>query len=196
MQRSAPTAGHVIIELYRQCIRSAKRIPDLEQRAVYRIVVKNGFRSKKGLIAHSRQAIDAIQDGQEQLERMDYYHSMRVVKEKEEQERRNMANGGGFNSNSGEKKDAFQVKSKAPNEDVSMAFTDSKDGTVRDWIRSILPNLRDEYLLEYANRLEEDGFDSLDMLENELLEEDLSFMKKAHKRAIVRRMTMVDKTIE
>jgi len=38
----------------------------------------------------------------------------------------------------------------------------------------------------YSARLVDDGFDSLQMLMEQLEEDDLDFMKKAHKRALVR----------
>ncbi len=37
----------------------------------------------------------------------------------------------------------------------------------------------------YTTRLVDDGFDSLQMLMEQLKEDDLDFMKKAHKRALL-----------
>ena len=55
------------------------------------------------------------------------------------------------------------------------------------WLSSHLPRLQKDDADKYCEVLMEDGFDSLDILA-EIGIEDLGFMKKAHKRALVERM--------
>jgi len=56
---------------------------------------------------------------------------------------------------------------------------------VMHWLLTHLPNLQEEDAISYFNHLLEDGFDTVDILK-ELLEEDLYFMKKGHRRAMLR----------
>lgn len=58
---------------------------------------------------------------------------------------------------------------------------------VERWIIGILPHLRQEDVSYYCKCLISDGFDSFEMLE-ELMVDDLHFMKKAHKRVMSRRL--------
>lgn len=58
---------------------------------------------------------------------------------------------------------------------------------VERWILGILPHLRQEDVAYYCKCLISDGFDSFEMLE-ELMVDDLYFMKKAHKRVVSRRL--------
>ncbi len=68
-------------------------------------------------------------------------------------------------------------------------LTDSKRfDDVEKWILGILPHLQQDDVVYYSKCLISDGFDSSDMLE-ELLEEDLYFMKKAHRRTMYRRLS-------
>jgi hypothetical protein len=57
----------------------------------------------------------------------------------------------------------------------------SFDG-VMHWLLTHLPNLQEEDAITYFHHLLEDGFDTVDILQ-ELLDEDLYFMKKGHRRA-------------
>ncbi|KAL7533680.1 hypothetical protein ACHAXR_005382 [Thalassiosira sp. AJA248-18] len=58
---------------------------------------------------------------------------------------------------------------------------------VMQWLATHLPKLRQEDAMKYCECLVEDGFDSEDILAN-IEEEDLHFMKKAHKRSLVQRV--------
>ena len=58
---------------------------------------------------------------------------------------------------------------------------------VRDWILSHLPRLTEEDVAKYCTCLVQDGFDSTDVL-TAVNEEDLHFMKKAHKRVLIQRI--------
>ena len=83
-----------ILSLYKRCLRSMMRIPDVDQRAVYRVYVRDGFRDKVALPEGCKQATNAINDAREQLERMDYYHSIREMKERQKVEQRSGGIGG------------------------------------------------------------------------------------------------------
>ncbi len=63
----------------------------------------------------------------------------------------------------------------------------NREQVVRAWLLKYLPTLREDDLNLYTHRLVEDGFDSVDMLEHELVEDDLAFMRKAHKRSMGRK---------
>jgi hypothetical protein len=56
---------------------------------------------------------------------------------------------------------------------------------INDWLLSHLPDLEDTVVTSYSTHLIDDGFDSLDMLK-ELTEEDLQFMKTAHRRVLAK----------
>ena len=67
--RATTTTPSKILFLYKQCLRSAQRIPELDQRDTYQSYIRQGFRDVK----QGRQAVMAMKDAEEQLERMDYY---------------------------------------------------------------------------------------------------------------------------
>jgi hypothetical protein len=71
--------------------------------------------------------------------------------------------------------------------EASFAEDDTRVNEVEQWLLSHLPTLSRGDALNYCKCLIDDGFDSLDML-NELEEEDISFMKKAHKRVMSRKL--------
>lgn len=58
---------------------------------------------------------------------------------------------------------------------------------VERWLVAILPHLQQNDVVHYCQCLISDGFDSLEMLE-ELIADDLYFMKKAHQRVMSRRL--------
>jgi len=59
---------------------------------------------------------------------------------------------------------------------------------VEQWLLSSLPDLKNVDAANYCKCLIDDGFDSLDMLE-ELIEDDLYFMKTAHRRVMSRKLS-------
>jgi hypothetical protein len=61
---------------------------------------------------------------------------------------------------------------------------------VMHWLLTHLPNLQEKDAISYFNHLLEDGFDTVDILK-ELLEEDLYFMKKGHRRAMLRSISSI-----
>jgi hypothetical protein len=60
----------------------------------------------------------------------------------------------------------------------------SGDERVMHWLLTHLPTIQEEDAVHYFNCLLEDGYDSIDL--GEILEEDLHFMKKGHRRALLR----------
>ncbi|KAL3763041.1 hypothetical protein ACHAW5_000438 [Stephanodiscus triporus] len=65
---------------------------------------------------------------------------------------------------------------------------DKRFEEVEQWLMSYLPQLNKEDAVNYCKCLIDDGFDSLDMLA-ELLDDDIYFMKKAHKRVMSRKLS-------
>ncbi|KAL7447759.1 hypothetical protein ACHAWC_000083, partial [Mediolabrus comicus] len=60
---------------------------------------------------------------------------------------------------------------------------------VQEWLLSQLPHLQNEDALTYTTKLQELGFDSVAFIEEELLDEDLQFMKIAHRRVVMRKIS-------
>ena len=60
----------------------------------------------------------------------------------------------------------------------------SKEHQVESFLKRAVPSLHLSDISLYAKQLVEDGFDSVEMISNELQREDLEFMKKAHARAL------------
>ena len=58
---------------------------------------------------------------------------------------------------------------------------------VKSWLIAYLPSLQDHDTTNYCQHLMSDGFDSVEMLE-ELIEDDLHFMKKGHRRVLTRKL--------
>ena len=87
----------------------------------------------------------------------------------------------------------YQARSQAPwqKEPSSAALTTSnklrlqKEKIVQSFLITSLPSIYMDDVEAYSARLVDDGFDSLQMLMEQLEEDDLDFMKKAHKRALL-----------
>lgn len=62
--------------------------------------------------------------------------------------------------------------------------TDVKEQTIESFLKEAVPFLYSLDIQTYTKHLVDDGFDSVPMVVNELLREDLHFMKKAHARAV------------
>lgn len=175
------TSRSAILVLYRNCLRSTRRIPDPEHRATYNAYIRDGFRSKQQLVQNSRQAIRAVQDAIEQLDQMNYYHSVREMKKGEEQKTR--AYQPSESSSYSSTNEGMELKPQLP---IRSQDEKKKIKIVQKWLSTAIPHLHADDTALYASQLVEDGFDSLGMLQNEILEEDLTFMKKAHRRALMR----------
>jgi len=155
-----------ILSLYRRCIRSIQQIPDYNKRASYLIHVRESFRKRSHLPLNSRDVLLAYRDGVEQVENMEYYHSQMKLKNRE------------------------MIQRTSSDAAISVEEGDDKDTnkSVADWLTQQLPHLNQNDLTTYSNRLIDDGFDSVSFIEEEMLFEDISFMKKAHRRVIERKI--------
>jgi hypothetical protein len=56
------------------------------------------------------------------------------------------------------------------------------------WLLTHLPNVQEDDAISYFHHLLEDGFDNIDTLK-EIIDEDLYFMKKGHRRALMRSLS-------
>ncbi|CAH0474567.1 unnamed protein product [Peronospora belbahrii] len=70
-----------VLQLYMQCLRSARRCPQWEQREMMKTYVKMKFYDEINTQDPDRvQAL--LADGREELERMNYYHSIYETKQR------------------------------------------------------------------------------------------------------------------
>ena len=72
------------------------------------------------------------------------------------------------------------------NEERQPAYDD-----VMYWLLTLLPNIQEDDAISYFHHLLEDGFDNIDILK-EIIDDDLYFMKKGHRRALMRSLSNVD----
>jgi hypothetical protein len=175
--------------------------------------------AKKVIKKKAKATIRAIEAAPEQLDSMNYYHSIRELKE---QAAAYPTSHVSSNNNSGVlagvdvhvhanlTKDIWKSTTDDHNDhdrprsqpvesnqgdliisdDVPQVGNDlirkQKLLVVETWLLLALPELHPKDLSAYSHRLMEDGFDSLTLLQMDLVPADLEFMKKAHQRAIVR----------
>ena len=174
-----------IISLYKRCIRSVQQMPDFNQRGAYLIYVRDSFHRTSHLPLNSREALMAYRDGIEQVEQMEYYHSQMKIKQNE-------------------RRQAFSVNETQPSSEVSNINTsDQKENelletrrqqhgdatsSIQKWLLQLLPHLNEEDATNYSKHLVDDGFDSIPFIKEELLVEDVHFMKKAHRRVVERKL--------
>ena len=84
--------------------------------------------------------------------------------------------------------DTSKSSSNAAVADATQSFTYEKSyKEVKQWLQQYLPLLQKEDAFNYCKYLVDDGFDCLGMLD-EVLEEDLYFMKKGHRRVLARQL--------
>ena len=176
MARLASPNHSKCLSLYRKCLRSAYRIPEADQRLTYLSYTRQGFRDKQNLDPESRHAVLAFKDAEEQLERMDYYHSIREEKMRIKQQQQQQ-----------QQQEAIVSVPDSTKLLVNSDFVDDRAKMIRQWLHEAIPDLHDDDTNQYIQQLIEDGFDTLTLLLNELLIEDLVFMKKGHKRAVVKK---------
>jgi hypothetical protein len=163
-----------------------QRIPDLSQRETYRVYIRDGFQRKRHLVQHSREAIAAIEDAREQVERMDYFHSIREEKELQQQNDKQQEPSVDVSTTNQAKNAAkSSIDKHLLSLDASLSLQE-KYQAVKTWLEEALPLLYVDDLATYASQLVDDGFDSTEMLETELRADDLDFMKKAHRRVLIR----------
>ena len=154
-------------------------MPDPNQRESYRIYVRDAFHRRKGLPSNSREAIVAYSDGIDQVETMEYYQSMKMKLKHDDVKPRIIESS--VSSNTIEHNDV--ARSEADN---SFARGNNPNQNISQWLSYRLPHLAQDDLENYSHRLIEDGFDTVEFIEEELLTDDLDFMKKAHRRVLER----------
>ncbi len=88
----------------------------------------------------------------------------------------------------GAEKPLYPPSGKAIEQAQASLANDKRAEDVEQWLMSYLPQLNKEDAIDYCKFLIDDGFDSLDMLA-ELIEDDIYFMKKAHKRVMSRKLS-------
>ena len=172
-----------IISLYKRCIRSVQQMPDFNQRGAYLIYVRDSFNRTSHLPLNSREALMAYRDGIEQVEQMEYYHSQMKIKQNERQQAFSVNEtqpSAASNSNASDKKE----------DELETRQQQYRDATssIQEWLLQLLPHLNEEDATNYSKHLVDDGFDSIPFIKEELLVEDLNFMKKAHRRVIERKL--------
>ena len=173
-----------IIHLYRRCIRSVHKIESASQRGTYLIYTRDGFRANAHLPRKARDTLLAYRDGLEQVENMEYYQRMAHTSH----------NNDGQNavpstpSNSTLNSNVFDSASPPHHQNNEKKILSSSNEEIPQWLMSQLPHLNKEDVENYTQCLIDDGFDSEAFIYDELTEEDLSFMKKAHKRVLMRQI--------
>ena len=204
--RSSSVARRKVLQLYRECLKSAHRIPDGSQRATYLDYTRQGFRDRARLPHDTNEARRAIRDAEEQLERMDYYHSIRDMKEQAKShwndtnivtettvttpQRTARPDPVDESDGSGprvelksECNDTISIQQSSA---IHLELEASRLHIPKAWLSAALPDLHPVDLDAYSKTLIQDGFDSTALLKNDMVQDDLAFMKKAHKRALVR----------
>ncbi|ETI42469.1 hypothetical protein F441_12406 [Phytophthora nicotianae CJ01A1] len=73
-----------VLQLYAQCLRSARRCPQWEQREMMKTYVQMKFRDEMNTQDPDRVRV-LLADGREELERMNYYHSVYEAKQREKE---------------------------------------------------------------------------------------------------------------
>jgi hypothetical protein len=209
--RSSSIAKRRVLQLYRECLRSAYRIPDGSQRATYLDYTRQGFRDRARLPHDTNEALRAIRNAEEQLERMNYYHSIRDIKEQakpqlydtniatmstattpqastsQQQDLADVSDGSDPQPKSEcHHKISAQALSAIDQEVDNGEVISSRLHIPKAWLSVALPDLYPCDLAAYSKTLIQDGFDSTSLLDNDIVQDDLNFMKKAHKRALVR----------
>ena len=172
-----------IISLYKRCIRSVQQMPDFNQRGAYLIYVRDSFHRTSHLPLNSREALVAYRDGLDQVEQMEYYHSQMKIKQNERQQ--------AFSGNETQPSVISNSNTSDQNEDEletrQQQYGDAIS-SIQEWLLHLLPHLNEEDATNYSKHLVDDGFDSIPFIKEELLVEDLHFMKKAHRRVIERKL--------
>lgn len=174
-----------IIHLYRQCLRSIKQIRDPNQKATFFEYAKDGFRSRKHLHPDSREARLAYADALEQVESMEYYQQMARIKQDKINPTTHIRDNSKFSS--------LRTETSSTGSALTSSSQTTENTEVKEWLLSQLPHLQNEDALTYTTKLHELGFDSVAFIEEELLDEDLQFMKKAHRRVIMRHQLQLSK---
>nr|CCA22401.1 conserved hypothetical protein [Albugo laibachii Nc14] len=76
----------VVLRLYRDCLRSARKCPEWQNREMVKAYIKLKFREQQSL--RDPRAIKLLlREGNEELDRMQYYHEMYQLKVQNKQHR-------------------------------------------------------------------------------------------------------------
>lgn len=169
------------IHLYRRCLRSINQIRDPNQKATFFEYAKDGFRSRKHLHPESREARLAYSDALEQVESMEYYQQMARTKRDKINPTTNLRDGSKFSSP--------RLETSSTGSALTSSSQTTENTEVKEWLLSHLPHLHNEDVSTYTTKLHELGFDSVAFIEEELLDEDLQFMKIAHRRVVMRKIS-------
>jgi len=170
------------IQLYRRCIRSIKLICDHSQRATFFEYTRDGFRRHRHLHPDSREAYVACNDALEQVKSMEYYQQMQAEKLKEN---KNKHPPNHYSRDTSATTESPSIQTTSVSEKVS------EKTQVAQWLLSQLPHMHKDDASEYSTQLYDLGFDSIAFIEEELIEEDLSFMKTAHRRVLMRQLSKI-----
>jgi hypothetical protein len=170
------------IHLYRRCLRSINQIHDPNQRSTFFEYAKDGFRSRKHLHPDSREARLAYADALQQVESMEYYQQMARIKQDKINPTTHLRDSSKFSS-------SLRTETSSTGSALTLSSQTTENTEVKEWLLSHLPHLKNEDALTYTTKLQELGFDSVAFIEEELLDEDLQFMKKAHRRVVMRRLS-------
>ena len=109
---------------------------------------------------------------------MEYYQDMQATKLKENENK--------YPPN------YFARDTSASTDTSSIQTTPTLEKTqVLQWLHSQLPHMSKDDASDYATHLDDLGFDSVAFIEEELIEDDLSFMKTAHRRVLMRRLSEI-----
>mmetsp|Transcript_15430 Transcript_15430/g.32770 ORF Transcript_15430/g.32770 Transcript_15430/m.32770 type:complete len:189 (+) Transcript_15430:1514-2080(+) len=168
-----------ITQLFRRCLRSAHKIESASQRETYMLYVRDGFRRNADFPRNSREAVLAYQDGLEQVEQMEYYQRMAKMK--------HYAAPRNIEPNPALRASAMAKQPSTPTEKNTKNHS-SIHQNVSKWLVLNLPHLHADDVEEYTRCLIDDGFDAEEFIVEELREDDLNFMKKAHRRALMRQI--------
>lgn len=127
--------------------------------------------------SNSREAIFAYRDGMDQVDQMEYYLKQVRIKRDENSQ---------GSTASVESSKIVHTENETIENDTYSNHQRNSNNAISQWLLSHLPHLTPDDLEKYSRRLLEDGFDSVEFIEKELLVEDLDYMKKAHRRVIER----------
>mmetsp|Transcript_10472 Transcript_10472/g.14796 ORF Transcript_10472/g.14796 Transcript_10472/m.14796 type:complete len:230 (+) Transcript_10472:85-774(+) len=213
--KKAPITRSVVLGLYRRCLRSCQRIPEPDQRSVYEILIRSGFRKHKNDIhVGSRAQYLAVLKCEEELSSMNYYHSVVLAAKQshDEQQSRSVTRSidSSSVSSSSSSVSSTTTSSSSSHQETFIRNEDAKNNAVincpntnkmesfdfinnekldivKKWLVHAIPQLHEADVSLYAHKLVEEGFDTVGLLEMELqVDDDLDFMKKVHKRILVR----------
>jgi len=154
-------------------------MPDPSQRDSFLIYVRDAFHRRGHLSSNSREALLAYRDGLDEVEQMEYYHKQMRLKQNGKQ-----------SSNRYLEETSQMIVSDTPRSknEIGLASkgANANENNIAQWLLQHLPHLNHEDLTKYSQIFVDDGFDDVAFIEKELLVEDLSFMKKAHRRVFQR----------